>query len=347
MANRYNQQFFWSPHNKPTLLDCSFTVAAGDASGSGITGLNKSGRIANVFMNSSASFAGDTHTNTTIDGISSTAGLQVGMLLSGSGIQDGTRITSITSATAIKVSPATTATASAVSITYAAVGSPNPAAGLLYVQLQDNYNRYLDSFANFLSPLSGSDLGVTSGLTPGVVYVITALGTTTTANWQTLGVPTGTAPAVGVAFMALVAGAGAGNGTVKAVGVSGVSGLEMIGNPNLQIQSTSAAILGGGGVSCPYLVYQFVGASALGNHTHDLLIKGGQAASTTNDVAVYAGPILGKEAATDSTILGANSATNGGVVAASAGTMAFAKATPAAGTGIYLGMYFNDSAQGV
>lgn len=49
-------------------------------------------------------------------------------------------------------------------------------------------------------------------------------------------------------------------------------------------------------------------------HAHDLLVKGGQAASTTNNVAHYATDILGKEAATDATIAGSASATKGGVL---------------------------------
>jgi hypothetical protein len=49
-------------------------------------------------------------------------------------------------------------------------------------------------------------------------------------------------------------------------------------------------------------------------HAHDLLIKGGQAASTTNNTAHYATDILGKEAATDATIAGSASATKGGVM---------------------------------
>lgn len=49
-------------------------------------------------------------------------------------------------------------------------------------------------------------------------------------------------------------------------------------------------------------------------HAHDLLVKGGQAGSTTNDIAHYATDILGKEAATDATIAKAASATKGGVM---------------------------------
>lgn len=60
----------------------------------------------------------------------------------------------------------------------------------------------------------------------------------------------------------------------------------------------------------------------IGNHTHNLLIIGGQAATTTNEVGHYATDILGKEAATNATILGADSATKGGVVSSGSGALA-------------------------
>jgi hypothetical protein len=53
-----------------------------------------------------------------------------------------------------------------------------------------------------------------------------------------------------------------------------------------------------------------------GSHTHDLFIKGGQAAASTSATAYYATDIFGKEAVTDKTILGVDSATKGGVVSA-------------------------------
>lgn len=66
-------------------------------------------------------FTGDTHTNTTIDGIASTTGLYKGQLISGTGIQAGTRISSVDSATAITTTLATTATNAGVTITKEAV----------------------------------------------------------------------------------------------------------------------------------------------------------------------------------------------------------------------------------
>jgi hypothetical protein len=51
MANRRDIQFTYTPHNKATILDCNFTVASANADG--ISGLEKSGRIASVYMHTS------------------------------------------------------------------------------------------------------------------------------------------------------------------------------------------------------------------------------------------------------------------------------------------------------
>ncbi len=74
------------------------------------------------------------------------------------------------------------------------------------------------------------------------------------------------------------------------------------------------------------LVFQSAGSA----HTHDLLLKGGQAAAGTAAAAWYATDILGKEAATDKTILGADSATKGGVLASTPASGAEAQASTVA-----------------
>lgn len=56
-------------------------------------------------------YTGDTHTNTTIDGIASTAGMYSGQKISGTGIVVGTRILTVNSANAITTDTATTASA--------------------------------------------------------------------------------------------------------------------------------------------------------------------------------------------------------------------------------------------
>lgn len=142
-------------------------------------------------------------------------------------------------------------------------GNPNPAAGTIIVQFQDTYFKSFASSASFRTPLSGTDLVVTSAgaaLTVGVPYVITVLGTTTTAQWHTLGVPTGIIPAVGVPFIALATGVGAGTGmvqTAKSTG-TGIDHIEALGDPNLTIvgqSSSSNSYAFSGSQPIPYLIF--------------------------------------------------------------------------------------------
>jgi hypothetical protein len=54
MSNRRDIQFTYNPHNKLTLLDCNFVVDSTNGNGFGIRSLKKSGRIASVFMHTTA-----------------------------------------------------------------------------------------------------------------------------------------------------------------------------------------------------------------------------------------------------------------------------------------------------
>lgn len=73
-----------------------------------------SGNVADLGVNT---VTGDTHTSTTIDNLSSTAGFVVGASISGTNVAANTTITAITSATAITVSNATTGTTAGVTLT--------------------------------------------------------------------------------------------------------------------------------------------------------------------------------------------------------------------------------------
>lgn len=166
-------------------------------------------------------------------------------------------------------------------------------------------------------------------------------------NWNAVGLQSGVVPSVGAAFTAIATGDSTGGGStglVQLALVSGVSGMEIVGDPN---QTLAPRPMGGspnvgGWILVKFLASAFTG-TVLGTHSHDLLVKGGQAASTTNDIAAYAGPVLGKEQATDATILGSASATNGGVIAASAGTpagtMSYVATAPAAGSKVRMSFY--------
>jgi hypothetical protein len=110
------------------------------------------------------------------------------------------------------------------------LGVTRLAAGVYQLQFEDAYNRYLGGTAGFVSPVTGASVPGGS-FVAGTLYYITALGTTTTAQWLAAGVPAGVTPAVGVAFVATTVGAG--TGTVKAAGVSGIYAIEVAGNSNL------------------------------------------------------------------------------------------------------------------
>lgn len=191
MSNRRNIQFTYTPHNKATILDCSFVVDHTNGNGFGVRSLKKSGRIATVFMNT-----------TVTPGVASNG--QV---------------------------------------------NPNPIAGLIQVTLQDNYNAYLGGYSGLVSPLSGSNINISTGssLTAGHLYVIVSLGTTTTAQWQAVGLPISIQPAVGVSFIA-TATSGTGTGIVQTLATAGsnIDHIEVVGDANLMNNKLSATIVGGG-----------------------------------------------------------------------------------------------------
>lgn len=128
-----------------------------------------------------------------------------------------------------------------------ATGNPNPLAGTILIQLQDNYNRSLSGFDAKVSPVSGTPIVVTAAgahLVPGTAYIIVTLGTTTTAQWHSLGVPVGVTPAVGVSFISgSLTGIGTGTGAVEVTAATGtgIASIETVGDPNLSIAPYKAS----------------------------------------------------------------------------------------------------------
>lgn len=182
LGNNYGKSYSFL--SKPVDLDLNFVVDSANGNGMGVRQVKGQG-VKNVFMASSATFVGNTHTNTIIDGISGgTAALQVGMIIAGAGITAGTKITAISSGTAITVSPATTATAAAVTITYVAIGSPMEntvvganSVGYALVELAYNYNRIYAGPVNIVSPTTGGTLAINAGaLSVGKPYIIASVG---------------------------------------------------------------------------------------------------------------------------------------------------------------------------
>lgn len=233
----------------------------------------------------------------------------------------------------------------------AATGNPNPADGGIVVHLADNFSQLYEFTAGIRTPVSGSDVKIdNSAMTAGVMYVITTLGNATLAKWQTIGVPKGVTPAVGVAFVALTNG-GAGNVLTSKVQViatagAGINHVELVGDPQL----TLAPIPQGG---TPYVggwlffacMNSSFAGSALATHTHDLLLKDAAVADGATTRVNAGANLLGANTGGNLTITG--SGANGGIVAASAGTpagtVANAQAQPADGTIIRLLMYLSQS----
>lgn len=127
----------------------------------------------------------------------------------------------------------------------AAAGNPNPAAGTIVIQLQDNYNRSLSGFDSRVSPVSGTPLTAT---TIHVANIIVSLGTATLAQWQAVGLPIGITPAVGVAFVPTASATIGGSAAVEiaAAAGSGIASIETLGDPNTTIAPNPMANQGFG-----------------------------------------------------------------------------------------------------
>jgi hypothetical protein len=175
MANRWLNQFYYTLHKMPVLIDCNFIVDPANGNGLGIRSLKGPG-VANVFMH-------------------------------------------------------TTATP--------APGNPNPAPGVIMLELQDTYFRYFGGFTGWEGPLSGTPLTATTANT---TYVITSLGTATAAQWYAVGLPEYLIPTVGQAFVATASATIGGSATVEvpATGGAGIDTIETIGDPNQTIGTPQA-----------------------------------------------------------------------------------------------------------
>jgi hypothetical protein len=273
------QPIFNYPNNKmyqyeayPVLLSCNFVVDSTNNNGLGIRNLKGNG-IANIFMNTSP--AASTATSVFASGVSfitlsTTAFAFPGQTITdsttGGNITAGTKIVAINYATnSVQLSkPTAGASASSpgdtMSFVFTTTGTgnygvvnPNPNAGIIVVQFQNQFNRYLSGWSGFVSPLTGSNLTST---TAGTAYVIVSLGTATLAQWQAAGFPQGLTPALGASFVATATGSIGGSAAVKASGVSGITSIEVIGDPNQTLQNTNLYQYGGG-----QMVLQCLGAT--------------------------------------------------------------------------------------
>lgn len=122
------------------------------------------------------------------------------------------------------------------------VTNPNPESGYAQVTFTNNFNKFLCGFSGQIVPVTSP---TTSSLTAGHVYVITVLGTTTTAQWQTAGLPKGFTPAVGMSFVAAATASIAGTGKVGIPGVAPAMSMALVGDPNTMIASSAVAQFSG------------------------------------------------------------------------------------------------------
>jgi hypothetical protein len=124
--------------------------------------------------------------------------------------------------------------------------NPDPADGIVYVQLQDNYYKDFIGGMGQVSALSGSSILMASaGVVAKTTYVITIVGTTTQADWELAGVPAGVPAAVGLPFIATTTATRAGTGAVQVPHANGTG-----------VQSLSPV---GNGHAYPYLIGRFMG----------------------------------------------------------------------------------------
>ena len=120
--------------------------------------------------------------------------------------------------------------------------NPNPVAGVIQVRLQDNYSKLLGVSVMCQEAASGTPL---TSVTQGVPYLITSLGTTTLADWQSIGLPVGVTPAAGVMFIATSSVAITGTGEVQTGLDVQAPEIALAGVANANLQNSNSPVNGG------------------------------------------------------------------------------------------------------
>lgn len=114
--------------------------------------------------------------------------------------------------------------------------------GSILIRLQDNYNGNFNVVdASVVLAPTGSDVKIdNSAMTAGVPYRISVVGNATQAKWESIGLPEGVTPAVGVSFIASSDG-GSGNTLTSrvqaAITTSTVAAIQLAADPNLTTAS--------------------------------------------------------------------------------------------------------------
>lgn len=120
-------------------------------------------------------------------------------------------------------------------------GNPNPPLGYIIVQLEDNYSLAIAGSTSITSPSTGS---ASATVAANSVYILVSPGTATAAQMQAFGLTPGITPVVGAAFVASQSGTLPGSATAIGTGVSNITNIEAVGDPNATIAPAGTPGLG-------------------------------------------------------------------------------------------------------
>lgn len=148
---------------------------------------------------------------------------------------------------AFSTNAANTAVATAISTAVAAVNNTNS-----FTTSVSTATVTITSAASSTIALSPAPRDVNTGFTVGTI-TYTPLAT----DWQHVGLTAGLTPTVGQVFIALTTGGSVGTGTVIASGVSGITSVEVLGDPNQSLNNASIASNAGARI-----IVQFTGATS-------------------------------------------------------------------------------------
>lgn len=157
------------------------------------------------------------------------------------------------------------------------ITNPNPAQGYCLVTFKNNFNKYLGfQGGQVITPAAPT----TTATTANSVYVITALGTATLAQWQAKGFPKGFTPAVGAVFVATATGTIGGSANVGTPGVQTAFNISVIGDPTKLVANSQIAQYSGAQV-----MLQFSALTVSGTNSAPTLTMNSYTPAGTNDGA--------------------------------------------------------------
>lgn len=136
--------------------------------------------------------------------------------------------------------------------------------GTYEVKLSDSYNKLLDFHVEAAEP-AGTPATIASGLTIGLPYSITTVGDATLAKWQSVGLPVGVTPAVGVVFVATATGSGTTTTSrvapVAATSTADAQVYNLMGDPSLTV---NVSVPGNAGAAKQAGYFVFIVRSGVG-----------------------------------------------------------------------------------